>query len=326
VELLEWDEWSDVKSDKSLLRRKLIPSSDEYTKPQEFAKCKVSYIGKIFDTGIVFAQGENDEVTLQDDERFPQGFHDALADMGSGEKSEFKVAPFLAFGSKGNETLHVPPHAIISYTITLHAFQNPPDLYDMSTETHFSETEKFKGLGNEAFRAGQYSRAIKRYDQALKIIKHDDGFNDEEKKSAKVISCTLSSNLALTYYKQQDYSECLTKINEVLTDDPKNVKALVRRGQANMMLGNNDLAKDDFKQALQVEPENADVKKLMATNKKRIQEYKEKERKLYANMFGKPKTKTNPKTNPKPKTTASETTELKESESKEKEPVDSNEK
>jgi len=94
----------------------------------------------------------------------------------------------------------------------------------------------------------------------------------------------------LVHYKLQDFGECLTKTNETLTEEPNNVKALVRRGQAHMMMGNNDLAKDDFKRALELEPNNADVKKLMAANKKRIQDHKDKERKLYGNMFAsKPK-------------------------------------
>jgi len=96
--------------------------------------------------------------------------------------------------------------------------------------------------------------------------------------------------LALTYFKLQDYGECLTKINETLTEEPNNVKGLVRRGHAHMMMGNNDAAKDDFSRALQLEPNNADVKKLMTANKKRIQDHKKKERQLYGNMFGsKPK-------------------------------------
>jgi len=146
-----------------------------------------------------------------------------------------------------------------------------------------------------------------------KIIKSDGSFNDEEKKSAKSIACAINSNLALTYFKQQDYSQCLTKADEVLTEDPKNVKALVRRGQAYMMLGDNDLAKMNFKEALELEPNNADVKKLMEANKKRIKQEKEKERKLYGNIFNsKPKAKTKSKT----KTVVNENSELKENKEK----------
>jgi len=122
-------------------------------------------------------------VTGLDDERFPQGFHDALLEMKKAEESEFKLYPSMAFGRKGNEALKIPPDALISYTIKLHNYENPPELWEMSTEVHFSETEKIKTQGNEAFRAGQYQRAIKKYDKALKIIKDDSSFSEEEKKN-----------------------------------------------------------------------------------------------------------------------------------------------
>ncbi|ETO11899.1 hypothetical protein RFI_25477 [Reticulomyxa filosa] len=245
--------------------------------------------------------------------------------MCSGEQSEFKVLPSLAFGSTGNEALKVPPDATILYTITLHSFENPPELWDMSTETHFSEAERFKTQGNDAFRTGQYQRAIKKYEHSLKIIKDDNNFNDDEKKNAKAIVATIASNLALTYYKQQEYGECLTKVNEILNDDPKNLKALVRRGQSHMMMGNNDLAKEDFKRALEIEPNNQvlffkkDVKKLIAANKKRIQEHRDRERQLYGNMFASKPKKNKPQNVPSEKTTESkEKEEITTAESSEK--------
>jgi len=310
--MIEWDEWNDVKKDGTLMQRKIHSSDDKYDKPHEFAKCKISYLGKVLDNGFVFAQKENEEIVLNDDENFPPGFHNALSEMCVGEQSEFKISPSLAFGTKGNPQIQVPPNAVVSYVITLHSAQNPREMWDMSTEEHFSETEAIKATANEIFRKGEYSRAIKHYERALKIIKHDSDFKDEEKQKAKPLVLTLNSNLALVYFKLQQYTECLEKSNEVLTEDKNNLKALVRRGHAHMMLGNNDLAKVDFKQALELDPKNADVKKLMEANKKHIQQQNEKERKLYANMFA--QKSTGKKKKVKSTTTSSDTTQSKQKE------------
>jgi len=99
------------------------------------------------------------------------------------------------------------------------------------------------------------------------------------------------------YFKQQEYGDCLSKINKVLAEETNNIKALVRRGQAHMMLGDNDLATKDFKRALELDPNNTDVKKLMIVNKKRVKQQKEKERKIFGDIFAsKSKNKTKEET------------------------------
>jgi len=96
---------------------------------------------------------------------------------------------------------------------------------------------------------------------------------------------TLNSNLALVHLKKEEFKDCLNKANEVLKEDPKNVKALVRRGQAQMMLINNDMAKEDFKRALELDPDNAELKKVIAVNNKRIAEQNKKQREIFGGRF-----------------------------------------
>ncbi|ETO11900.1 hypothetical protein RFI_25478 [Reticulomyxa filosa] len=64
VELIDWDEWHDVKGNGSLMRRKIQTSEEDYNNPQEYAKCKISYVAKLLGTGFEFAKGENEEIVL----------------------------------------------------------------------------------------------------------------------------------------------------------------------------------------------------------------------------------------------------------------------
>ncbi|ETO17560.1 hypothetical protein RFI_19758, partial [Reticulomyxa filosa] len=164
-------------------------------------------------------------------------------------------------------------------------------------------------IGNEAFEAKQYTRAFKLYDHALKIIQHNSTFSDEEKAQSKPLVTSLNLNLALVHLKRDEFVECRMKADEVLKEDSRNLKALVRRAQAHIHLVNNDLAKEDLKLALEIDPDNdnflkilysnlllfcvtyillvqnyiqkIDVKKLIAINKKRMQQHKQKDRQVY---------------------------------------------
>jgi len=200
--------------------------------------------------------------------------------MCIGETNEYKMKPSIAYGKQGNEALKIPPDTELLYTITLKSVEHPPDLFDMSTSVHFSEAERYKQIGNDAFKSGYYISAFKRYDQALKTIKHDQAFEDDEKERAKPVIATINSNIALVHFKKEEYTDCLAKINEVLNFEPDNAKALVRRGQAHMMLGNHEEAKADLKRALELEPNHEDIKKVLAANKKKHQRVKEKEQQM----------------------------------------------
>jgi len=75
--------------------------------------------------------------------------------------------------------------------------------------------------------------------------------------------------------------------NEVLRLDPANVKALYRRGQSDLSLGDFERALDDFANVRLLEPENKAAINQETICKQKIKEYKEKQKKVYANMFSK---------------------------------------
>jgi tetratricopeptide (TPR) repeat protein len=85
-----------------------------------------------------------------------------------------------------------------------------------------------KNEGNEKVRAGDYIGAIEVFKRALTNLSGITALD------ASVVSVTQSIrlNLALCYLKTKEYSECVSVCDKVLTEDPRSIKGLYRRGVA----------------------------------------------------------------------------------------------
>jgi tetratricopeptide (TPR) repeat protein len=74
----------------------------------------------------------------------------------------------------------------------------------------------------------------------------------------------------------------------VLGEDPKNTKALFRRGKARAELGQTDAAKEDFEKARKLEPENKEVIRELRVIAKQERELYDKQREMYKGLFKPP--------------------------------------
>lgn len=75
--------------------------------------------------------------------------------------------------------------------------------------------------------------------------------------------------------------------SSALEIDPKNEKALFRRGQALLTLGEAELAAKDFQEVLSIDSSNKAAQTQLAICQKSLKEQLQKEKKIYANMFEK---------------------------------------
>jgi tetratricopeptide (TPR) repeat protein len=74
---------------------------------------------------------------------------------------------------------------------------------------------------------------------------------------------------------------------QALDIDPKNIKALVRRGKAHIELDDWESARQDLNAALEIEPNNADVKKEFARLNKKIADQNAKDKRTFKGLFEK---------------------------------------
>lgn len=81
--------------------------------------------------------------------------------------------------------------------------------------------------------------------------------------------------------------EAKNAASSALEIDPKNEKALFRRGQALLATAEAHLAAKDFQEVLNIDPNNKAAQAQLAVCHKSMKEQLQKEKKIYANMFEK---------------------------------------
>lgn len=292
LELVSWKTVTEVTDDKKVLK-KTLKEGEGYERPNEGAIVKLKITGKLHDGTIFHKKGHDNEEELfefkTDEEQVIEGLDKAVMKMKKGEVALVIIAPEYGFGSTESkqELAVVPPNSTLYYEVELVSFDKEKESWDMSTEEKIEAAGKKKEEGNALFKAGKYTRASKRYEKAVKYIEYDTSFGEEEKKAAKALKVTCNLNNAACKLKLKEYKQAEKLCTKVLELESKNVKALYRRAQAYINLADLDLAEFDIKKALEIDPDNRDVKLEYKTLKEKMREFNKKEAKFYGNMFAK---------------------------------------
>ncbi|KAJ1427909.1 Tetratricopeptide-like helical domain superfamily [Sesbania bispinosa] len=292
LELVSWKTVSEVTDDKKVIK-KILKEGEGYERPNEAAIVKLKLIGKLKDGTVFLKKGHDDEGELfefkTDEEQVIDGLDRAVLTMKKGEVASLIIAPEYAFGSSESqqELAVIPPNSTVYYEVELVSFEKDKESWDMNTPEKIEAAGKKKEEGNALFKAGKYARASKRYEKAIKFIEYDSSFSEEEKKSAKALKVACNLNNAACKLKLKDYKQAEKLCTKVLELEGTNVKALYRRAQAYIQLADLDLAEFDIKKALEIDPNNRDVKLEYKTLKEKQKEYNKKDAKFYGNMFSK---------------------------------------
>jgi len=240
----------------------------------------------------VFTKKGHDEDPFEfktDEEEVIDGLDRAVLNMKKGEVALVTIPPEYAFGSTESkqDIAVVPPNSTVIYEVELVSFVKDKESWDLNNEEKIEAAGKKKEEGNALFKLGKFARASKRYEKAAKYIEYDSSFSEEEKKQSKQLKISCNLNNAACKLKLKDYKQAEKLCTKVLELDSQNVKALYRRVQAYIQLADLELAEADIKKALEIDPDNRDVKLEYKTLKEKIKEYNKKDAKFYSNMFAK---------------------------------------
>ncbi|OMO55496.1 hypothetical protein COLO4_35962 [Corchorus olitorius] len=291
LELVSWKSVSDVTKDKKVMK-KILKEGEGYERPNDGAVVQVKLIGKLEDGTIFVKKGHDEEEPFEfkiDEEQVIDGLDRAVKTMKKGEHALITIQPEYAFGSSESqqELAVVPANSTVYCEVEMVSFVKEKESWDMNTQEKIEAAGKKKEEGNALFKAGKYERASKRYEKAVKFIEYDSSFSDEEKKQTKLLKVTCNLNNAACKLKLKDYKQAEKLCTKVLELDNRNVKALYRRAQAYIQLVDLDLAEMDIKKALEIDPENRDVKMEYRVLKEKIREYNKKDAQFYGNIFAK---------------------------------------
>ncbi|KAI4356333.1 hypothetical protein L6164_000363 [Bauhinia variegata] len=292
LELVSWKTVSEVTNDKKVMK-KILKEGEGYERPNEGAVVKLKVIGKLQDGTIFLKKGYGEEEDLfefkTDEEQVIDGLDRGVMTMKKGEVALLTISPEYAYGSSQfqQELAVVPPNSTVYYEVELVSLEKEKESWDMNTEEKIEAAGKKKEEGNVLFKAGKYARASKRYEKAVKFIEYDSAFSEEQKKQAKALKVACNLNNAACQLKLKDFKQAEKLCTKVLDLESRNVKALYRRAQAYIHLADLDLAEFDIKKALEIDPDNREVKLEYRTLKEKMKEYNRREAKLYGNMFAK---------------------------------------
>uniref|UniRef100_A0ACD5ZG38 Uncharacterized protein n=1 Tax=Avena sativa TaxID=4498 RepID=A0ACD5ZG38_AVESA len=292
LHLVSWKTVTEIGNDKKI-QKKILQEGEGYNRPDDCATVKVKLIGKLEDGTVFINKGHNGEEPFEfktDEEQVIEGLDKAVLSMKKGEVAFVTIAPEHAYGpdETKQDLAVVPPNATVYYEVELLSFEKEKESWELKDNTEKIEAAaKKKDEGNVWFKVGKYARASKRYGKALSFIEYDNSFSEEEKQLSKALKVSCKLNDAACKLKLKDYKGAKELCTEVLEIDSTNVKALYRRAQAYTHLVELDLAELDIKNALEIDPENRDVKMGYRRLKETVKEYNRRDAKFYGNMIEK---------------------------------------
>merc|ERR1712166_420398 len=108
-----------------------------------------------------------------------------------------------------------------------------------------------KDEGNKSFKSGQFPAAIAIYTKALELIAGLD-----KTKATTKLSVACLGNRAACRIQERDFDQAIQDCSSVLAQDPKNAKALVRRGTSFEHNEKHKKALADFEGALAIDMKN----------------------------------------------------------------------
>jgi len=230
---------------------------------------------------VTFTLGEGSDLDI------PEGLEIALEHFTKGEVSTIYLKSKYAFAAEGNAKFNIPPHADVQYNVTLNAFEKAKESWELDSSEKIEQVKLFKEKGTAYFKTSKYSLALKQYKKITSYLEHESTMSDELKKEREALMLAGHLNLSACYLKLNDCNAAKDQCDKALELDKNNVKALFRRGQAYLILVEPLLAKQDFKTALELDPNNKAVTSQLHIAVKQIQQQKAKDKATYSNMFDK---------------------------------------
>lgn len=281
------DEWIDILGN-GQLKKKVIKEGQNGTRPNRTDYCTLKIIGKLED-GTIVEEYEDTVIQLGDVE-VVQGLDLAIALMNVGEVAEVEVASRFAYGTLGKEP-DIPPNSTIWYTVELKSFELETETTDISERRQIGKRKRERG--NWWFTRDEPTMAIQCYRRALDFLSlsvEESSATDTELQALLEDRIKVYNNLTAAQIKTQAYDAALKSVENVLTCQPQNVKALFRKGKILHLKGEHSSAYATLLQAAKLEPETKAIQQELAILKEKNVKDAQHEKNLYRKMLGTHKT------------------------------------
>lgn len=288
------DEWIDILGN-GQLKKKVIKKGESNSRPNRGDTCILKIVGKLED-GTVVEEYEDIVIQLGDVEVI-QGLDLAIMLMDVGEVAEIEVASRFAYGKLGKDSI-IPSDATILYTVELKKAEIETEIETLPVNERKAIGNKKRERGNWWFMRDEPTLAIQCYRRALDfLLPMKNGvtsFQEQVEESAGEADLQalledrmkVYNNLAAAQMKTQAYDAALKSVENVLTCQPQNVKALFRKGKILHNKGEHALAHATLLQAAKLEPDTKAIQQELAILKEKNAKDVQHEKDLYRKMLG----------------------------------------
>ncbi|KAK1269288.1 Peptidyl-prolyl cis-trans isomerase FKBP65 [Acorus gramineus] len=289
LELVSFKSVVDISGDMMVIK-KILREGEGIRCPKEGSTVHIKYTAKLEDGTVFERKGFKENEAFQfiiDEEQVSKGLDLAVMTMKKGELSVVTIRPAYGYGDQEvvQDLAIVPSCSTLTYEVEMVDFTKEKELWEMSNGEKIEAATKAKEDGNNLFKIGKYQQAAKKYDKATDYVTEDGSFEDGEEKLVKSLRVACWLNSAACRLKLSDSQTAIKLCTKVLDIETSNMKALYRRAQAYINTVDLDLAEYDIKVALEVDPQNREVKTIYRTLKQLQAESNKKDAKLYTNMF-----------------------------------------
>jgi peptidylprolyl isomerase len=205
--------------------------------PKDGERVAVHYEGKLDKNGQRFDTSKHRETPFEFTvgQRVISGWSLGIVTMKVGELSVFKIGPKYGYGNRGKEP-EVPPDATLIFEIELIGIIPGPTKQERAIAKAKDECEQ----GNVAFKEGRLEDALNCYCQGRLTLMFDGKDDSDPSYYAPEygeVKIRLNRNLAIAYARKEDYQQSLQYANEVLDFEPRDIRCLAKRLDAEMHLG-----------------------------------------------------------------------------------------
>ncbi|XP_063003195.1 peptidyl-prolyl cis-trans isomerase FKBP8 [Elgaria multicarinata webbii] len=193
------------------------------------------------------------------------------------------------FGPQGRSP-DILPDASLALEVELLAARDAPDLELLSGKEKVELANRKRERGNFHYQRADYVMAINSYDVALKVIRSSSkvDFSPEEEAELVEVKVKCLNNLAASQLKLDHYEAALRSCNQVLEQQPDNIKALFRKGKVLAQQGEYSDAIPILKAALKLEPSNKTIHTELSKLAKKHADQRSVETEMYRKMLGNP--------------------------------------
>jgi FKBP-type peptidyl-prolyl cis-trans isomerase len=295
VELLSWAE--DLQKDGGLLLTRAAAEAAATSVggscPTDLTTVRMRYSAATADGAVVEDCSGGDGVEFMiDDGSVMLGLELAAKRLHTGEKARLEIQTVgkggaelpYGYASMGPDHPHASVTGSLVIELELLPFTPCPTkaVEELSGAERLVEVERVRELGVGKFKAGQYSRARRRFERAMTVASHRNvlaaamgaaaGGSSESgaagangsgggaggstaAETARLLEhrAALSNNIAACCLKLEEWDSVLQATNTTLQLKPSDAKALYRQGIAHNRLASYDRAKAALRKALKIE-------------------------------------------------------------------------